>query len=49
MEMHLIKEKFLKEQMSSWNISEDYILYRDYRNVSLHQLSGPCEILPMII
>lgn len=49
--MHLIKEIFLKEQMSPLKINEDCVLLwkEDYRNICLHSLSGPCEILFIII
>ena len=48
---HLIKEIFLKEQMSSLKINEDCVLLwkEDYRNICLHLLSGSCEILFIII
>lgn len=49
--MHLIKEIFLKEQMSPLKINEDCVLLwkEVYRNICLHSLSGPCEIHFIII
>lgn len=45
--MHLIKEIFLKEQMSPLKTNGDCILLWNevYRNICLHLLSGPCEIV----